>query len=204
METAVDRLTHQVNENRWPRRMSFGDAEEAILTWEEVVSFDGTSDDPNQINALDEAARHMFDSITYINTSLEPWVDSKLRGVSDLHTRYASTHAELEATHAQLHEACQRMRHRSAETLSDERTALEEAVRDIEALMARLDYEVDALGAKVRDVEDGAEGFERQVEDVERRAEALRVQLETESWMHWLVRTVTGVGMGPNITRART
>ncbi|KAH8174493.1 hypothetical protein LIA77_05912 [Sarocladium implicatum] len=204
METAVDRLTHHINENRWPRRMSFGDAEEAILTWEEVVSFDGDSDDPKQINALGEVARHMFDSIAFINTSIEPWVDSKLRGVSDLQSRYASTHAELEATHLQLHEACQRMRHRTAETLSDERTALEEAVRDIEALVARLDYEVDALGAKVRDVEDGAEGFERQVEDVERKADALRVQLETESWMHWLVRTVTGVGMGPNITRMRT
>jgi hypothetical protein len=50
-------------------------------------------------------------------------------------------------------------------------------------------------------VEDGVAHFAAQVEDVERRAEELQGVLETESWVHWFVRTVTGIGTGPNITR---
>jgi hypothetical protein len=203
VDTAVARFTYEINESRWPRRMSFGDAAEAILVWEDIVAMDDDSADPKHINALGEVARHMFENINFIHTTLQPWVSSKLEDITGLHDRYTTAQAEMEATHAQLFEACQRVRHNSATLLSDERTALSAAVSEMEALVARLEYEVDALGAKVRDVEDGTEGFERQVEEVERRAEGLKAQLETESWVHWLVRSLTGVGMGPNITRAR-
>jgi hypothetical protein len=54
----------------------------------------------------------------------------------------------------------------------------------------------------VVDVEDGIVTFERQVEDMENRAEALKAQLETEGWLHWMFRTVTGIGTGPDITRS--
>jgi len=53
----------------------------------------------------------------------------------------------------------------------------------------------------VQDVEDGVAQFEGQVEDVERRADELKNQLEMESWLHWAVRTLTGIGTGPNITQ---
>lgn len=203
MDATVARLTLRINEDRWPRRMSFGDAEEAVLTWDGIVDIEDASDDPQHINALSEVARHMFENIAYLSTKLSPWVTTKLTDLTAIHTHFTAAHAEIEETHTQLDEACQRVRHNSAAILSDEKAALGEAVREIEALVARLEYEVDALEAKVRDVEDGAQGFERQVEEVEKRAEALKQQIETESWVHWLVRSVTGIGMGPNITRAR-
>ena len=55
--------------------------------------------------------------------------------------------------------------------------------------------------SKVGDVEDGVLNFELQVQEVEKRADELRSQLETESWLHWFVRTLTGVGTGPQILR---
>ncbi|KAJ3472779.1 hypothetical protein NLG97_g10725 [Lecanicillium saksenae] len=69
-------------------------------------------------------------------------------------------------------------------------------------MMAQLEYEINALVFKVHEVEEGIVNFERQVVDVENRADELKRQLETESWLHWFVRTLTGVGTGPNITRS--
>jgi len=43
--------------------------------------------------------------------------------------------------------------------------------------------------------------FETQVEDMERRADELKAELETETWLHWAVRTLTGIGTGPQITQ---
>jgi hypothetical protein len=59
-----------------------------------------------------------------------------------------------------------------------------EAIKDIEVLGAKLEYEINALVSKVQDVEDGTAQFERMVEELEGRADELEVQLSTESWMH--------------------
>lgn len=85
--------------------------------------------------------------------------------------------------------------------LSEERAGLAEAVKDVEVLVAKLEYQINALVSKVKDVEDGVAQFEVQVEEVERRAAELKSVLETESWFHWFVRTLTGIGTGPNITK---
>ena len=100
-----------------------------------------------------------------------------------------------------MDEAYQRAQHGSGELVAEERGRLAEAVKDVEMMAAKLEYEIGALVSRVNEVEDGVAHFEAQVEDVERRAEELREVLETESWVHWFVRTVTGIGTGPNITR---
>ncbi len=101
----------------------------------------------------------------------------------------------------QLSDTYQRVKQNSEETLAKERARATEAVKDVEVLVAKLEYEINALVSKVEDVEDGVLQFEQQVTNVERRAEDLKIQLETESWLHWFVRCVTGIGTGPNITR---
>lgn len=201
--SAMPGSSYQVKESRWPRRISFGDAEEAVLVWDELIDLGGTSDDIRSAAARSEVARQLYQNIDSLARGLQPWVESKLQQVALLNDRYGRDHEEMQSTYHQLSEACQRVRYSTTELLSSERASLAESVREIEMLVARLEYEINALDAKVRDVEDGIESFEKQVEDVEKRAEVLREQLETEGWLHWLVRTLTGVGMGPNITRPR-
>jgi len=46
----------------------------------------------------------------------------------------------------------------------------------------------------VQDVEDGVSQFERQVDDLETRANELEEHFGTESWAHWIVRSLTGIG----------
>jgi hypothetical protein len=204
LEVAQLAIKHVFNEDRWGRRMSFGDAEEAVLIWEEVIDVSENAEELHEIEALGEYARHLNLGIDDITYNMGPWVEEKLKAVALLDERYARDKDDLQNLYHQLNEACQRVRYNSRVLLTDERSSLTESVKEIEVLVARLDYEINALVQKVGDVEDSIRNFERQVEDVERRATALKTQLETESWLHWLVRTMTGVGTGPNITRAPT
>lgn len=198
-------FTHEkpvLNEHRWPRRMSFSGAEEAVLTWTEIIDVTEYPNDLASLEALGEIAYHFNQQISDITTTIEPWVTEKLKDVKLLDEHYARDKEELQALYQQLNEACQRVRVNSNELLAEERSHLAECVEEIKVLVARLDYEINALLQKVVDVEDGIMTFERQVDDVEKRAADLKVQLETEGWIHWLVRTVTGIGTGPNITRS--
>lgn len=189
------------NEDRLPRRMSFGDAEEAILTWEEIVDFEDSMEDLDSVKALVEVARHLNHNIDELVFKVEPWVEDKLKTVVALDQRFARDKDELQNLYHQLNEACQRVRYHSVELLADERASSAADMKEVEVLVARLDYEINGLVQRVADAEEGIQNFERQVEDVERRAEEVKAQLEKESWMHWLVRNLTGIGSGPNITR---
>ncbi|KAM0259979.1 hypothetical protein ACHAQJ_003072 [Trichoderma viride] len=190
-----------LNEDRWARRMSFSDAEEAVLSWDELIDImDETDEEEAEARAI--SARHLSQYIDRIVYGIEPWVKEKIKLVHLLDEKYGKDKAEIQNLHHHLSEIYHRVQYSSDEMLAEERASLTESVKEIEILVARLDYEINALVQKINDVEDGIKNFERQVEDVERRADELRRQLETESWLHWFVRTLTGVGTGPHITRS--
>jgi hypothetical protein len=188
-------------ELRWPRRLSFSDAEEAILGWEDVIDDPSSADATKMSEIPPEIAFHLKQSIKSIVDFMEPWVEQKLGHLQSLNERYARDQNELQQLYSQLKEAYRRVRYSSDELLAEERAQLTESVKEIEVLAQRLDYEINGLVQRVNDVEDGVLNFERQVDDVESRAEELKMQLETEGWLHWFVRTLTGIGTGPNITR---
>jgi hypothetical protein len=196
-----------LNENRWPRRLSFSEAEEAILRWDSIVDMDDEIDTFDTFSALQqqhssaEIARSLYASIASLQQEIFPWVSSKLSAVESLDDTYARQQESLQNVYYQLSDAYQRLKHSSSEMLAEERAHLAEAVKDVEVLVAKLEYEINALVSKVKDVEDGVAQFEKQVEDVEARAAELKTVLETESWLHWAVRTLTGIGTGPNITQ---
>lgn len=201
LEVAECALKRPFNEDRLPRRMSFGDAEEAILTWEEIVDFEDSMEDLESVKALVEVARHLNENIDELVFKVEPWVEEKLKTVALLDQRFARDKDELQSLYHQLNEACQRVRYHSVELLADERASSSADMKEVEMLVAKLEYEINGLVQRVADAEDGIRNFERQVEEVERRAEEVKEQLEKESWLHWLVRNLTGIGSGPNITR---
>lgn len=190
------------NENRYPRRLSFGDAEEAILDWEEINLLHELTDDDGAAAAQTEVLGRLAEQMDLVVNGIGPWVGEQIKLVAALDDRYGKDVAEIQIMYHQLNEACERVRLDSEGIIAEEQRSLEHSIKELETMIARLEYEINALVVKVHDVEDGILVFERQVADVEKRAEELKTQLETESWPHWLVRTLTGVGTGPNITRS--
>jgi hypothetical protein len=201
---SIASLTHNPSEARFPRRLSFSAAEDAVLCWEDLFPLTDSpagASDLAGLRSQAELAYSLYTHLQRIQTGLGPWVSSKLSAVAALDQTLGGQQTELQALHDEAEEAYQRARHSSGETVAEERARLAEAVKDVEVLAAKLEYEIGALVSRVNEVEDGVAHFAAQVEDVERRAEELQGVLETESWVHWFVRTVTGIGTGPNITR---
>ncbi|KAK7710197.1 hypothetical protein SLS63_013015 [Diaporthe eres] len=190
-----------LNEDRWPRRMSFSAASEAILRWDEIVDL---QDEPSTLEehlASAELAQSLHAQIFNLSQSLSPWVSSKIDTVEALEETYATQQDTLQQAYYALSDEYQRVKQNSAEMIAEEKGRVTEAIKDVEVQVAKLEYEINALVSKVQDVEDGVADFEASVVDVETRAEELKSQLETESWVHWAVRTLTGIGTGPNILR---
>ncbi|SPO02373.1 related to SIN3 protein-binding protein STB2 [Cephalotrichum gorgonifer] len=193
--------------SRWPRRLSFGDAEEAVLCWEEIAdisdvegALDATAD-PIPPRHLEELIQSLSQKILDIRCDIEPWATQSVKAVEALDAHFGRQRDDMQLLATQLAENNASVGTASAELIAEERSSLGEAAKEIEVLLARLEYEMNALVSKVEDVEEGVVAYERQVVNVEGRVEELRMQLETESWVHWFVRTLTGIGTGPNITR---
>lgn len=204
----IDQLS---NEAKYPRRLSFSAAEDAVLGWDEVYDISSLlpSDVPPQqlsdgtlFETQAELARSLYAHLATLQSGLSPWVSSKLSSVENLDETFTRQQHELQSLYLHVSDAYQRIRHSGEEIVGEERHRLNEAAKDVEVLVAKLEYEIGALVDKVQDVEDGVERFGAQVADVERRAEELKTVLETETWFHWFVRTLTGIGTGPNITRS--
>ncbi|KAK6063061.1 sin3 complex subunit [Seiridium cupressi] len=195
-----------LNENRWPRRLSFSEAEEAVSRWTDLTMLDDAEDTSTEAvldkqTQLAELARSLYMNIMSVKQTVEPWVDSKITSIEHIQAHYAKQQDDLQSLYYQLTEAYRHTKDSSEELIAGERAQITEAAKEVEVLVAKLDYEIDALISRVGDVEDGVTQFEAQVEVVEKKAEELKAQLETESWLHWAVRTMTGIGTGPNITQ---
>ncbi|CCC08020.1 unnamed protein product [Sordaria macrospora k-hell] len=204
----IDQLS---NEAKYSRRLSFSAAEDAVLGWDEVYDISSLlpSDAAHQqlsdgalFETQAELARSLYAHLAVLQSDLSPWVSSKLSSVESLDETFTRQQHELQSLYLHVSDAYQRNRHSGEEIVGEERHRLNEAVKDVEVLVAKLEYEIGALVDKVQDVEDGVGRFEMQVADVERRAEELKTVLETETWFHWFVRTLTGIGTGPNITQS--
>lgn len=196
-----------LNETRWPRRLSFSEAEEAVLRWEELVVLDedGHFDPDADLGdpaSLAEIASSLYYSILGIEQGIEPWVDQKISAIEQLNQIYSKQQDELQAIYYQRNDAYQQAKQESQEVIAEERSHFTEVLKEIETWVQKLEYEMNGLESRVQDFESGIEEFEVRVGEVEHSAEELKQVLETESWLHWAVRNITGIGTGPNITRA--
>jgi hypothetical protein len=193
----------------WPRQMSFSDAEEAVLTWEPVDTL-GDVDTTDEWAAfqrqkyIGEDFRKLYERISDLKNNVTPWVEKKVSGVDALDEQAAGDQEEFQALYVRLSESYQAVKQSSQELLAEERSHVTEAIKDIEVSAAKLEYEINSLVSKVEDVEDGVAQFERHVDELETRADELEQQFRKESWAHWIFRSVTGIGMGPNNVAPRS
>ncbi|KAG9243315.1 hypothetical protein BJ878DRAFT_124617 [Calycina marina] len=192
----------------WPRQMSFTDAEEAVLRWQPLVDaetkeYDDPWDSLQSHRYISKMFNHLFEKFSVLQNTTSLWVENQLGDVEDLDDQAAQDLETLQSKYFELRESHETINQTSQDLLGDERARLTELVRDIDVLGAKLEYEINALVSKVRDVEEGVAQFQASVEDLEARQDALKVQLNTETWCHWTIRTITGVGTPPYKSSAR-
>lgn len=197
------------NEAWWPRCMSFTDAEDAVLGWEPVGTLYDDEDKSDTWAALQkqkylaEDFKTLYEKVSDLQDRIGPWVERKVDSVDALDDQAAQDQEGFQTLYYQLSESYQAIKQNSRDILADERSHVMETIKDIEVLGAKLEYEINALASKVQDVEDGVAQFERQVDDLETRADELETHLNTESWPHWVVRSITGIGARPTVTAPR-
>ncbi|KAF2476006.1 uncharacterized protein BDR25DRAFT_253638 [Lindgomyces ingoldianus] len=192
------------NENWWPRHLSFSIAEESILTWPpaslappEPEPFDAQAALTRQA-FLSSDARRLGENLATLKTIDASWVSARLTAVQDLDENADQDITGLEDMYYPWLEEYQSLREDAHEIISRERVQLQDAVRDLETMGAKLEYEINTLRSKVDDIEDGIAEFERQVEFVEEKVRELEdVVGQREGWIHWGFRMLTGIGRPP-------
>ena len=196
-----------MSQERWPRHLSFSAAEEGILTWAPATCTTSNS----QVASKLSPRRHYYtesvilteiqqiqERVLRTSCHIGTWVDQQLAQVQELDTDAEKKQQIISEMYHPNVDEFQSLRGRAEDTLSHEKAELQDAVRSVEALSAKLEYEINSLGGKVKDVEDTVFEFERQVLYVEARMQELENESrKREGWLAWLLRMVSGIGQAP-------
>ena len=198
---------------RWPRHLSFSIAEESILTWNPILK----QVDFKQDNLLSksrasmqtmtsEELKRLAQKLSELEKVDSAWVTRQIRDIQSLDKQADYDQQELDQMFYPRLEEYHALQDDSKTLLDTERSQLTEALKEIEVLGAKLEYEIHTLRGRVEDVEDGVTEFERQVQIVEGRVAELEYEMRPkEGWLHWLIRLTTGIGKAPapTVTRGR-
>ena len=203
-QSVIDQISgHHRDENWWPRHLSFGAAEDAVLVWDEVQDVSAKLDDLKQQNEVTTNARRMGELISRVNNQTRTWVERELKGVEDVNNSLGRDQEDIIVQYHQHLEDYETLCAGSSDLLSEERDHLMEAIKEIEVLGAKLEYELNALEAKVEDVEADVAEYEKNVQGIETKADEVAAEENApETWFHWTVRMATGIGrppIGPSI-----
>jgi len=184
-------------ERRWPRSLSstaMVDVLAASVTNElakgDSVATRNTSDVTLAIEkSLAMEGRVMGSRLEDLKSQVTSWVEEKVGQVEGYDQRLGKDQANLDLVYHQKFDEHNALRDASNDLMSEERANLTEAVKDIETLGAKLEYELSALESKVEDVENGVAEFESQVSIIERRAEELdgSESRAKRSWPEWVL-----------------
>ena len=108
-----------------------------------------------------------------------------IKEIRDLEIQCMRNGDELNKVHHQKHEEFNTLQYATTNLLAEGQTSLDGAVKKIEVLGAKLEYELDALLSKIEDVEDSVAEFGRQVVDIEERAGALKEGEVRKTAWYW-------------------
>ncbi|EPS27975.1 hypothetical protein PDE_02920 [Penicillium oxalicum 114-2] len=184
---------------RCARHLSFSNVEEVILTWDSSSpprSFTHTAvleDAIAQEDMLASDARLSSTRILDLGERTVPWVERQVDSVDGLNQILYERHEELNAIYLDRYGDYQRLRERSTDIVTDAHDHLNDSVKRVELLGAKLDYELHVLESKVEDVEEGLSDFERHIENVESRFQGL-LQGEEEHSASWPIRLLRSMG----------
>ena len=186
-------------DRRWPRHMSWT----AMVDVLAASVPDGISDADNIAtrtnadralafeNSLAVEGHVMGQRLESLKTREAAWVEKKVSQVEAYDQQANKDQAMADMVYHQKNDEFDALHNACDDLLAEERTNLTEAIKDVEILGNKLEYELTALESKVEDLENGIAEFERQVAQVEVRAEELDNEREAKvSWLGWFLNKV--------------
>ncbi|KAI9658450.1 MAG: hypothetical protein M1829_006805 [Trizodia sp. TS-e1964] len=187
------RYTNERNEAWWPRHLSFSEAEDSVLLWDDIS--DGSQPHHNnEFSALQDIT-YLRDLLSSVEIEVGQWVADKIENVQGLESTTSRDQDELNALYHQHLQVYQRLRMQANNLLADESSQLADIIKEVEVLGAKLEYEVATLESKVSDAEDSIAMFEKQVNDIEARVIELEAEEGTSNgWMPWMLKWIPGIG----------
>lgn len=182
----------------WPRHLSFSVVDDTLATGQDAPCLE---DDTK----LDSKGSLFCEQYLFLQTSQMAlqvqelggqdaiWVQNRLREVEALDLRASKEHRDLSTIHHQQLEEHNSLQEATTDLIIEEMKSMSEALKGIEGLGAKLEYELSALTSKVEDVEDGVAEWERQVVEIETRAKELEEdKADDDPWFSWMFSMFAG------------
>ena len=192
---------HRRKDDSFPRNLSFSNVEEVILGWESVGSSRKPGQDKKPNLTFEEAvakedmyasdARLFCSRVRDLDQNTVPWVERQVDSVDELNRILDDRHEDINYMYLEQLGDYKQVRERSADILTDEHSYLQDNMKRVELLGAKMDYELNVLGSKVDEVETGVGEFERHVIEMETRVKTLiqgEEEKQSNSWLSWFGR----------------
>ncbi|KAL9128230.1 MAG: hypothetical protein Q9217_003046 [Psora testacea] len=183
-------------DRQWPRRMSFSAVVDVIYSG--VSRLDADAETAGACQNLNLAlanekmlalkAQGMESRLQNLKMLETSWVESKVAQIQTFDQQCVNTQSKMdEIYHHKLNENHD-LQDRLDALIAEKRLFLTDAMKDVETLDAKFEYELQALQSKVEDAESGVREFEQQVLQLEARAARLDEDgVEKGSWVRrWL------------------
>ena len=183
---------------RWPRHLSFSIVDDLLMTAkDEPFSQNDTKIDAGRSLNWEQ---YLFLNTSQMATQIEQlkgpdvrWIQSRVRHVEELELRASGDYRDLCTIHHQKSEEFNALHEATTDLIVEETKSLADGLKEIAGLGAKVEYELGALRSKVEDVEDGVAELERQVVEIETRAEELKEAKATQDfWFSWVSGVFTG------------
>ena len=180
---------------RFPRHLSFTAVVDVLTLGDDIdkASADAVDarENPDTALKLEESlafeAQVMKERVERLKSQCALWVENRVNEVESLDKLGARDREELDTMYRQKLEEYNAVREASDGVLAEERASLTETVKDVDVLGAKLEYELNALQSKVEDVEIAVAEFERQVVQMETRANELNEETNSPGWWSSLI-----------------
>ena len=181
-------------EQRFPRQMSFSALTEVVFN---TVSKKKSQDtevpgDPDPVLANErvlilqtQLLERKLNCLDKLETS---WVQNRVAQIEGFDQQCGRTQSQMDEIYRQKHGENQEMQAMFEGLMAQKKSSLTDAIKDVETLDAKLEYELQALQSKVEDVENGVDELERHILLVEAKAAELDERNEQRvSWFRWLL-----------------
>lgn len=181
--------------SRWSRHLSFSAVVDVVCASPNYYTF-STGDiqaggEPEAILAVEQNlsfyARVLDERLDHLRDQVGSWTEEKVDLVDASDVQARRDREILENTYREKLDDQHALAHASEALLAEEKSSLTEAIKQMENLGAKLEYELSALQSKVEDFETGVAEFEGQVLQVELKAAQLdEDRTDQVSWLQWI------------------